>query len=99
MTVKEFWHLKYGTIVEEVVYGDRIAWRGKVIKREVIDECIGFIMTKSETHDIKSGKKLLEITFDTGRGLCRYVATDKPYTIKDLRVSQEKSLLPYGNFI
>ena len=77
MTVKEFWHLKYGTIVEDPCAIQCWGWKGKVIKREVIDECAGFIITKSKSYDIKTGRKLLEITFDCGNGEYRYCNTSQ----------------------
>ena len=83
MTVKEFWHLKYGTVVsDETVIpsccGNSVwGWRGKVVKREIIDECAGFIITKSKSYDIKTGRKLLEITFDCGNGEYRYCNTSQ----------------------
>ena len=102
MTVKEFWHLKYGTIVEDVVYKDEIAWRGKVVKREVIDEVCGIQFSTRENKIVsenwlKTGKKLLEITFDVGHGFSRYVATDRLDKIKNLQVcDQNKELSPWG---
>lgn len=99
MTVKEFWHLKYGTIVEKVVYDDKVAWRGKVIKREVVNEIVGGVLTKSETLYITTSRKILQITFDTGKGSRRYADSDRPYMLENLRVSQEETLLPNGNFI
>lgn len=83
MTVKEFWHLKYGQIVENPgIWG----WKGKVVKREVIDECSGFIMTKSKTWDIKTGRKLLEITFDCGNGRYRYFDSSQKLYLSKLRI-------------
>lgn len=83
MTIKEFWHLKYGTIVSNETtissaWGGTVwGWRGKVVKREVIDECSGFLITKSKTYDIKTGRKLLQITFDCGNGEYRYWNTSQ----------------------
>lgn len=101
MTVKEFWHLKYGTIVEEVFYDGKIAWRGKVVKREVIDEWSGLIITKTKTQEIKTGRKILQITFSTGKSkyMKRYVDSGRIDVIKDLRISQEKELSPFGNYL
>ena len=72
MTVKEFWHLKYGTVVSDS-FGKFYGWTGKVVKREVHDECSGLLITRSDTFEIKSGRKMLEITFDCGNGNFRYV--------------------------
>ncbi len=98
MTIKEFWHLKYGTIVEDVVCKDKIAWRGKVIKREVIDEVCGFCLSSERW--LKTGKKLLEVTFYTGNGQFRYVSTDRYEALKSLRVcNQNKELSAWGTMI
>ena len=83
MTVKEFWHLKYGTMVSDETEipsccGKSIwGWRGKVVKREIIDESCGFLMTKSKTYDIKTGRKLLEITFKDENGQYHYCNTSQ----------------------
>lgn len=83
MTVSEFWHLKYGTIVEnpsDFGWG----WKGVVVRREVHDEVCGFIMSKRNTCDIKTGRKYLEITFETENGSRYYVQSDNPAKIKKL---------------
>ena len=84
MTVKEFWHLKYGTVVSKDCGVAGWGWKGKVVKREVIDECSGFLITKSKIYDIKTGRKLLEITFDCGNGHYRYFNSSKD--LRDLKV-------------
>ena len=82
MTVKDFWHLKLGTVVKDN-YSD---WTGTVIKRQVIDECYGFIISKTHTTDLKTGRKLLEITFDIGNNDFRYINTSRPDHIKDIEI-------------
>lgn len=63
MTKSEIWHLKIGTIIEDVLgWFDNTPTKGKVIKREVYDETCGFMIAKE-----KKTNKVIEKDFYTGR--------------------------------
>lgn len=82
MTISEFWHLKYGTIVgyESIIPfctgKEDWGFKGKVIKREVVDEICGFMITKNSHKDFKTGRKVLVITLDCGNGNYRYLESN-----------------------
>lgn len=85
MTVSEFWHLKYGTVVEYVASVFPLGWQGVVVHREVHDDVCGFVMTsRGKMRDIKTGRKYLEITLETENGSYRYVQSDNLSVIKKL---------------
>ena len=88
MTVSEFWHLKYGTVCEYVCGVPSWGWQGTVVRREVCDEVCGFFMTDKETRDIKTGRKYLEITFETENGSRYYMQSDNREKIKKLKVKE-----------
>ena len=89
MTVKEFWHLKIGTIVENRI-GEMTFWKGKLVKRELIDECYGMIITKKDTIDLKTGRKLLQCTFEeitkSSRKYFRYVDSSRTDQLKHIHI-------------
>lgn len=90
MTVKEFWHLKYGAIVEEPSKIDGWGWTGKVVKREVIDEWTGqLFISKSKTIAPTTGRKILEITFEIGKDDYRYLQSNRIADIKKLKVIEK----------
>lgn len=90
MTVSEFWHLKYGTVVEYVSSAPGWGWQGVVVHREVHDDVCGFVMTsRGKTRDIKTGRKYLEITFETKHGSHYYVQSDNPQNIKKLVIKNQ----------
>lgn len=91
MTVKEFWHLKYGTVVKDIIYGDHYAWQGKVVKREVIDEWTGeLFISKTQTIAPTTGRKILEITFEVGKDDYRYLQSNRIRDIKKLQIVETR---------
>jgi hypothetical protein len=89
MSVRDFWHLKYGTVVSHDCDIPGWGWQGKVVKRQVLDEWCGLIISKRRTADILTGRKLLEVTFDVGGGDFRYVQSNRPDAVKELRIVSE----------
>lgn len=57
MTNQEFWKLKVGDYIYDD-YGER---KVKIIKREVLDEVIGFVISKHHTTDIYNGRKYVQL--------------------------------------
>lgn len=63
MTKSEIWHLKIGTLVEDILgWFDNTPTKGKVVRREVYNETSGFMIAKE-----KNTKKIIEKDFNTGK--------------------------------
>lgn len=88
MTIQEFWHLKFGMVVEYPSAMAGWGWRGTVVEREICNEICGFVITSRETHDILTGRKYLEITFNIGNGYKKYVQSNRPDIVNDLVIVQ-----------
>ena len=82
MTKSEIWHLKIGTIVEDILgWFDNTPSTGKVIKRKVYNETYGFMIAK-EKHtnrivekDFYTGRKQICVTVKFQNGNIRYYDT------------------------
>ena len=57
MTNRDFWKLKVGDSVYDG-YSNRLV---TVVKREVLDEVSGFVMSRSSCRDIKTGYKYVQL--------------------------------------
>ena len=64
MTYKEFWQLKTGDIFKDN-YRERLLI---ITKREVLDEVVGMIISKSSTTDIYNGRKYVQLYCEDFRG-------------------------------
>lgn len=88
MTLNDFWHLKIGTIVECRIE-EMTFWKGKLVKRELVDEVSGMLISKNKTVEFKTGRKLLQCTFieiGTSRTYYRYVDSSRVDNIKLIHI-------------
>lgn len=94
MTKSEIWHLKIGTIVEDVLgWFDNTPTKGKVINREVYDETCSFMIAKEKRtnkvieKDFYTGRKQICVTVKFDSGSIRYYDTSNDsFRFKNFKV-------------
>lgn len=94
MTKSEIWHLKIGTIVEDILgWVDKTPSTGKVIKREVYDETSGFMIAQERRtnkvieKDFYTGRKQICVTVKFQNGSIRYYDTSNDsFRFKNFKV-------------
>lgn len=94
MTKSEIWHLKIGTIVEDVLgWFDNTPTKGKVINRKVYNETCGFMIAKEKRtnkvieKDFYTGRKQIYVTVKFDDGSIRYYDTSNDsFRFKNFKV-------------
>ncbi len=82
MTNRDFWKLKVGDSVYDG-YSNRLV---TVVKREVLDEVSGFVMSRSSCRDIKTGYKYVQLTVKEDDGRTWYYDSTRKDRVSKLEV-------------
>ena len=92
MTNREFWQLKKDDLIRDTMR-DRDM---RIIKREVLDEVVGMIISKYHTQDIKNGRKYVQLTCVDQKGNTWYYDSTRKDNIDHLHKLSLLDLLQNG---